>query len=545
MESKDQLDLTRMNRAVFEALEPAQLVELTCRLHTMAMELSERLALNSTNSSRPPSSDPPFGGGGDATGSYVGRRDGGPSEGATPPGAKEPPPSGRKPGKQPGAKGTWRDAPLKTERTESHWPVVCGHCGRAFEMWDAVVRTAEAFAVLELERTDCGIRIGCVQHRYEVMRCACGRETAASPGIGVLSFQGDRKRHLLLTERSLVGPSLAAFITALAVRHHQSRRRIREFLLTWFGVALAVGTLDRCLREVGVACEPIVEDLLEEVRASGVIHADETPWWQGVLGRWLWVVLSATTAVFHIGSRRHEEIRDLLGDAILGWLVTDGYGAYRDYARRQRCLAHLIRKGIALAGGLHPDGIRFGEWLVRELRGLIKAVAEDKDHTILNPIQARLKRACKLHRDHETEKIRALAREILNDWSAIVAFVTNHALPPTNNEAPAPGRHRPAPQLRNANRGRERRLRRHPVHRRNLPKAPHRSLVIHRRHSRPRQNGPASPPGSCRSLNAREVNGCLIAHTFDVPPGAIAASALSRNLPRKYRSCSIQNTTAA
>lgn len=93
----------------------------------------------------------------------------------------------------------------------------------------------------------------------------------------------------------------------------------------------------------------------------------------------------------------------------------------------------LIRKGIALA--VHPDGIRFGEWLVRELRGLIKAVAEDKDHTILNPIQARLKRACKLHRDHETEKIRALAREILNDWSAIVAFVTNHALPPTNNEA--------------------------------------------------------------------------------------------------------------
>jgi hypothetical protein len=36
-----------MNRAVFEALEPAQLVELTCRLHTLAMELSERLALNS------------------------------------------------------------------------------------------------------------------------------------------------------------------------------------------------------------------------------------------------------------------------------------------------------------------------------------------------------------------------------------------------------------------------------------------------------------------------------------------------------------------
>src|SRR3954462_2532639 len=78
---------------------------------------------------------------------------------------------------------------------------------------------------------------------------------------------------------------------------------------------------------------------------------------------------------------------------------------------------------------------------------------------------------------------------------------------------PAPGRHCPAPQLRNANRGRERRLRRHPVRRRNLSKAPRRSLVIHRRHSRPRQNGPASPPGSCRSLNAREVNGCVRFHS--------------------------------
>ena len=46
-------------------------------------------------------------------------------------------------------------------------------------------------------------------------------------------------------------------------------------------------------------------------------------------------------------SRRHEEIRDLLGDAIIGWLISDGYGAYRDYEKRQGCVAHLIRKGLA------------------------------------------------------------------------------------------------------------------------------------------------------------------------------------------------------
>jgi transposase len=432
MSSKLPLDLLQMDRAALEALDHAQLVELVCRLRTIAVEATERLALDSTNSSRPPSSDPPFGPSG-AGGTGAGGTAGGGSRAASarPPKAR----SGRKPGKQPGARGKWRDEPLRTERSQSHWPAACAQCGTPLELWDAVVGTAEAFPVLELERVAGGIRIACVEHRYAVVRCACGHATAARPGTGALSFLEGRRRQLQLGERSLVGPSLAAFIAALGLRHHQSRRRIGEFLITWFGVSLSVGTLDRCLREVGVACEPVAEDLLEEVRAAGVIHADETPWHQGSLGRWLWVVLTATTAVFHIGSRRHEEIRDLLGDAILGWLVTDGYGAYRDYERRQRCLAHLIRKGLALAGGLNPDGVRFGEWLVRELRNLIKAVAEDRSHVILNPIQARLKRACKLHRDHDTEKIRQLAREILNDWAAIVAFVGNPALPPTNNEA--------------------------------------------------------------------------------------------------------------
>ncbi len=439
MTSKQPIDLSQMNRAVFEALDQEQLLEVTCRLHTLAVEMAERLAMNSTNSSRPPSSDSPFGGGGAVAG-LVGAGEAtsaAKKDDASLPANKKPTPEPvkRKPGKQPGTKGKWRDAPLTPGRTQSVWPAACECCGTPFEMWDKEVRTGTAFPVLELERTPGGIRIVCVEQRYQVVLCACGHETEAKPGIGAVSFMDGRTRQLQLTERSIIAPSLAAFIAALNTRHHQSRRKIQEFLFVWFGVTLAVGTIDRCIREVGVACEPIVEDLLEEIRASGLIHADETPWYQGKLSLWLWVVLTATTAVFHIGSRRHEEIRDLLGDAIIGWLVTDGYHAYREFERRQRCLAHLIRKGLALACGLSPDGVRFGEWLVRELRNLIHAVAEDKDHTILNPIQARLKRACKLYRDHDTEKIRALAREILLDWDAIVAFVTNHALPPTNNEA--------------------------------------------------------------------------------------------------------------
>jgi transposase len=415
MTNKGTVDLSGMDRTFFEALTPEARVELLCRLHALAVEQAEKLAQDSTNSSRPPSCDGPFG---PTSGTPIGKTPPSSLPLASPPSTvPEPPaPSGRRPGKPRGTKGTWRCEALEAERSENHDPTTCAACGTPFEMWDRQTGHSAHF-VLDLERSGSGIRI------------------AARPGIGVLSTVPGRTRDLLLSEACLVGPALATFIAALSVRYHVSRARIREFLAVWFGVPLSVGTLDRCIREVGVACEPVVEDLLGDLRQAGVIHADETPWRQHGRLRWLWVVLSSTTAIFHIGSRQADEIRDLVGDAFLGWLVSDGYGAYRKFTKRQRCLAHLLRKGIALAGGLNPVGVNFGDWLLREVRALIHEVAEGTGARIINPILARLKRACKLHRDDEAEKIRALAREVLNDWAAITAFVSNPELPATNNEA--------------------------------------------------------------------------------------------------------------
>jgi len=41
--------------------------------------------------------------------------------------------------------------------------------------------------------------------------------------------------------------------------------------------------------------------------------------------------------------------RKARNQSFLGWLASDGYGAYRDHPRRQCCLAHPIRKAVAPA----------------------------------------------------------------------------------------------------------------------------------------------------------------------------------------------------
>jgi len=50
--------------------------------------------------------------------------------------------------------------------------------------------------------------------------------------------------------------------------------------------------LVRCIREVGIACVPVVEKLIEELQAAEVIHLDETPWYEKGKFCWLWVAFS-------------------------------------------------------------------------------------------------------------------------------------------------------------------------------------------------------------------------------------------------------------
>ena len=141
-------------------------------------------------------------------------------------------------------------------------------------------------------------------------------------------------------------------------------------------------------------------------------------------------------AVYLIGTRKKEMLLKLITEAFFGWIITDGYLAYRYYEKRQRCLAHLIRKAVALTGAVDEQAQKMGEWFSRELRRLIKEMAQGQaGKKQCNPILARLKRACNLGSKSDHAKLKSLAKEILNDWDAVVAFVKNPELPATNNLA--------------------------------------------------------------------------------------------------------------
>lgn len=446
MAKLDKDDLVQMNEDYFKSLPKGRLVEVAKNLHILATDLWEKQQQNSSNSSQPPSKDNPYTSlstteESNTTEQYkslsvkIEEKEIDETESKSK-GKK----SNRKPGKQPGGKGFGRAQPLKAEVIIPHYPHRCAACNQDLTELDS--QRYMGYYVLELEPELFGFGIVTQLHHYYRRTCSCGHCTSSKPGTGKVSAVEGRNKDLKLTEYVLVGSLLATFIASLGVRYRMSRTKIQEFLQDWSNTQLSIGTIDRCIREVGIACVPVVEELVEQLQQADVLHLDETHWYEQGKLHWLWVAVTTKTAVFHIGSRQKEELSHLVQETFLGWLITDGYGAYRSYPKRQRCLAHLIRKAVALTGAINQKAAQIGQWILSDLRELISTIASgNEDNHYYRRLLRGLRRVCHLGQNSDHTKLQALAKEIFNDWDSVVAFVNNPKLPPTNNEAERALRH--------------------------------------------------------------------------------------------------------
>lgn len=459
-------DLQQLDEDAVRCLPEAGLRHLALTLLADLKEARERLAQHPLNSSRPPSSRPPWERGAPAEKAAPPETVPAPEPPATapesPPDAEgpeaaAPPPAAtamrpavkRQPGKQVGAPGVGRTQVLTAHTTAEHRPAVCACCGQALSA------TAPAVSYTGLQSLDLawgdpaapGLRLRVVDHRYLDVTCPCGHRTRAQPAQGEVE---PALGTVALREWRLVGPGLATLIVALSLRFRLSRTRIQEFLHDWLGVQLSVGTIHQTRHEVGAVVAPAEDQLIADVQASGLLHADETAWPQQDPGWWLWVFITTTTTRYVIAGRgKATTLRLLSGFA--GWLMSDGWFAYRDYPQRLRCWAHLLRKAQGLVACYDREGQRFGHQ-VRTTREVLMAdihaardgppggTAVDLAAHHADRLTA-LQRACRRHLCHRHDKTRALAVELLNDWEAIFQVLRQPALPLTNNETERALRH--------------------------------------------------------------------------------------------------------
>ena len=274
-----------MDRERLQDLTREELEELTWQLVEVARSLVEKAKQNSTNSSRPPSSDDPYRRRDERQkdrnakhSSKVdtdGSANSSPSSEATNTEAasKVAVEAGRQTAGMP---GFWRCQPMVVSCEVDPDAMVCAACDATLGAAQRC-RQASAHYVYDLERTAMALQINAAKHRYFVGRCTAAMKPSRVPEPDAAREIEAPRSNLQLTERCLVGPMLASFIAVLSIRFRLSRQKIQEFLADWLGLELGTASIDRCIREFGLACEPVVEDLIEEIRAAEVVHLDETP----------------------------------------------------------------------------------------------------------------------------------------------------------------------------------------------------------------------------------------------------------------------------
>ncbi|MFA6636130.1 MAG: IS66 family transposase, partial [Candidatus Omnitrophota bacterium] len=112
-----------------------------------------------------------------------------------------------------------------------------------------------------------------------------------------------------------------------------------------FGLKIAVSSIAGFRDQVAREAKPLYEQIKEQLKASMVIHADETGWRLDGDNQWLWKFSNKRVSLTHIDkSRGQKVVDDVLGEEYDGFLVSDFLSAYNKInSKKQRCLAHIMR----------------------------------------------------------------------------------------------------------------------------------------------------------------------------------------------------------
>jgi len=465
----DDHDLKQLDEEYLRSLPAKQLQTLSSKLLSDLKEAHDRLNQNPSNSSRPPSTRAPWekseatsqdGGEDDdvprdaASDSAGDRKNDGEAETGQQDKEKSDPKkidrrdtSQGRPGRPKGAPGTSRTQQLPIDAECVHRPETCSACGAALN--DACEQRAYTgrYQIDLVQPGNGGNGLVLVQTKHTCLerQCQCGHWTREQPG----RCSAEAGWSVELTEWHLAGPLLVAFICALALRQRLSRARIREFLHDWLGLELGVATINQCIHEAGRAVEPVVEqEIRSAIREVELVYADETSWKEHGQLLWLWVFTCATVTFFIVGKRSREMVQRVLGESFEHWLMSDGYGVYREYTWRLRCLAHIVRKARGLEESMDRDARRFGKHVLSVLETVMDAVYRARGSPPDIPLRATHARlladlftACIAQADSKHEKMGALARELLNDWDTFWVVLDHPELPLTNNAAERALRH--------------------------------------------------------------------------------------------------------
>ncbi len=287
---------------------PHELVAIVLQLQEQIQELQARLALNSQNSSKPPSSD-----------------------GYTKPAPKSlREKSDRKSGGQRGHPGHSLSPVEHPDHIKIH-PLTHCPCGCGGSLKNQSVVRYEKRQVFDLPQ----MKLEVTEHRAEVKVCPhSGLEVAAAFPAGV-------------SAPVQYGPRWKGWLVYLRVLQLLPLRRIRQLCADLFGQAVSEATIEGSVAAAYKALAGFDAEVVSQLLQSTVAHADETG--MRVAGRLHWFHVLSTKMItwFGVHPKRGHEALDAFGilPRFTGRLIHDFFESYFRYlCLHGMCIPHILRE---------------------------------------------------------------------------------------------------------------------------------------------------------------------------------------------------------
>jgi transposase len=430
------VELVEALLARIDALEQANadLSATNATLSARVQAVEDRLALDSHNSSRPPSSD------------WATRGKPAPRSLRPAPGT-----SGRRPGGQPGHQGTTLRLVDTPDRLAVHHPTHCAGCGAALAgvAGNTAQLSDEWRQVVDLPP----LALEVTEHRVGHVTCGtCGVETAGTFPAGV-------------TQPVQYGAGVKAVGVYLQDYQLLPVARASELLEDLFGVAGATPCA-RTLQAAETACfeglATVEEAIKGALQAADVAHFDETSLRVNGQRAWLHVASTATLTHYGMHPKRGRDATAAIGilPAFSGTAEHDAWAPYFTYddCAHALCAAHLLRELIYLHERHQQawaDELATLLVTAKELVDRARAAGQDHldavtratlaahfDHLLdqghaANPSLAPPPTAAapKRRGRHKKTKAQNLLARLATRRQAVWAFVDDFAVPFDNNQA--------------------------------------------------------------------------------------------------------------
>lgn len=367
-------------------------------LRGQVVVLQERLALDSRNSSKPPSSDGP------GRGNRTQRRA-----------------SARKRGGQKGHPGAFRALvpEAQVDRVQECVPPAVCSCGAAVSVRGKPERH-QVFDIPPVQPVVSEYRL------YSGVCAGCGAVLPATLPAGV--------------PRGQIGPRALATIGTLGTKYQMPQLKIRDLLAQLTGLSFSVGAISQAHGKVAAALAAPVAEATRSLTQASVVHMDETRYGrEGSSGNWVWAAIQKQLAIYAVlPSRARYVIHDLIGEKPAAVVVSDRYAGYAfvDAQQRQVCWAHLLRDFRRIAERAGEPG-RIGRRLLGLGYVMFRWRERGKTHAEqFEPLQQRVRSALERGaKQTDCRRSAATCANVLALWPALWSFVTHPGVEPTNNAA--------------------------------------------------------------------------------------------------------------